>query len=106
MNSDRCAGSFSVPMLPGGTAANVDFHAVAYRGGDGVGNVNVDGTPWTVSTAGGVTWRTQDASNNPNANALRWSTLYNFRFDSTSPPADGGGTVLIGLWRPGMPSSG
>ena len=38
---------------------------------------------------------------NPDANALRWGTLYNFRFDTTAPPEFG--EVTIELFRPGVP---
>ena len=37
------------------------------------------------------------------ANALRWGTLYNFRFESTRPPATH--AVHLGLFRPGIPVS-
>src|SRR4029077_16770605 len=33
-----------------------------------------------------VTWSTETFAQNPNANANRWGTLYNFRFDSTAAP--------------------
>jgi hypothetical protein len=102
LNSDRCAGSFAVPGVSG-TVANIGFHSVVYRGGDGVGAVNVDGTPWTgAMESGSLVWRTTDYAVNPNANAIRWSTLSNFRFDSSSPPAPSG-SVTIGLWKPGAP---
>jgi hypothetical protein len=100
LNSDRCAGSFSVPNAL--VVTNPGFHGVLYRGGDGVGGVNVDGTSWTGGLENSAyVWRTTDYAVNNNANAIRWSTLYNFRFDSPSPPAAGGGSITIGLWKPG-----
>jgi len=42
-------------------------------------------TPWTPDqTANSLTWSTETFAQNPNANAIRWGTLYNFRFDSDS----------------------
>ena len=38
---------------------------------------------------------------NPNANAIRWGTLYNFRFDSNRPPQLVGAT--IGFFKTGAP---
>jgi hypothetical protein len=38
---------------------------------------------------------------NPNANAIRWGTLYNIRFDSNSPPLTARGT--IGFFKSGAP---
>jgi hypothetical protein len=103
LTSDRCAGSFSVPNASGIT--NAGFHGVLYRGGDGVNNVNTDGTAWSGAIENGAyVWRTTDYSMNTNANAIRWSTMYNFRFDSNSPPNSPGGQVTIGLWKPGTPS--
>ena len=51
-----------------------------------------------------VTWQTDahSAGNDLTANALRWGTLYNFRFDVASPPAVG--DIVIDLFRPGSPS--
>jgi hypothetical protein len=53
---------------------------------------------------GGVTWSTQSYAANPNANALRFGTIYNFRFDANAPPSQRV-NVLIGLFRPGDPSN-
>jgi hypothetical protein len=50
-----------------------------------------------------VTWETEKYSENPNANALRWGTLYNFRFDADVPPGSYGAT--LGLFRPGTSQS-
>ena len=34
-----------------------------------------------------LSWSTETFAQNQNANAIRWGTLYNFRFDSDQPPA-------------------
>jgi hypothetical protein len=103
-SSDRSARSFAVPFTLGGSPTNTGFHDVDYHSGDGPGNVNFDGTDWTASFAFPLlTFFTDDFATNPSANALRWGTTYNFRFDSTTPP--GTGTVNIELFEPGTPGT-
>jgi hypothetical protein len=80
------------------------FHDVEHHSGDGPGNVNFDGADWTQTRTGaGIGWATQDFAANPSANALRWGSLFNFRFDSNAVPVEG--AVTIGLFKPGMPAS-
>ena len=50
-----------------------------------------------------VSWSTVPYSTNVNANAIRWGTTYNFRFDADQPPV--AGTMTLGLFRPGSPAS-
>ena len=77
---------------------NVGFHDFDYLGGDGVGGVNQDGTDWPSSLAGGtLSWATTPFATNPNANAIRWQALYNFRFDANAAPA--AGTVTLGTFK-------
>lgn len=103
-NSHRSGQTFSIPIPAGVTVTNIGFHDVEYLNGDGPGNVNYDGTDWTAVVANGaITWSTQTFDQNQSANALRWGTLYNFRFDANTPPMRGTGT--IGLFRPGTPDS-
>ena len=65
--------------------------------------MNYDGTDWPAAVGlGRVEWSTQAEAENPGANALRWGTLYNFRFDADSPPVPVGAT--IGLYRAGDPA--
>jgi hypothetical protein len=99
MNSDRSAGSFSIPIASGVHVSNVGFHDVDYHDGDGPGNVDFDGTDWATTLSGGsLTFATGDFATNPSANALRWGTLYNFRFDANVPPQ--AGLVTVGLFKP------
>jgi hypothetical protein len=92
LNSDRAAASFAVPA--GAGTANVGFKDVDYHSGE-----PWDMTDWTASEGGELTW-TNGATfaSNPQANAIRWGTLYNFRFDSASAPESGSAT--IGLFKP------
>ena len=88
MNSDVAVGSFSIPIPYGVTVTNVGFHDVAHRGGDGLGGVDQDGTDWVATSSNGLlTWSTDSFASNPNANAIRWGTTYNFRFDANAGPA-------------------
>ena len=67
-----------------------------------VGNAGFSSTPWTQTQAGGsLTWATETFAQNQNANAIRWGTLYNFRFDSDRPPTVANATV--GFFKTGSP---
>ncbi len=102
MNSDRSGGRFSLPLAVGSEVTGIGFHDVDYHSGDGPDAVNLDGTDWAAEVAGGqITWSTTAYAANPNANALRWATMVNFRFDADSPPTVGNAT--LGLFKPGSP---
>ena len=99
MNSHNSAGSFTVPT-GSATLSGIGFHDIAYRNGDGEGNINRDGGDWTVAQSGGtVAWSTQTLAANANANAIRWGSTYNFRFVANVAPVMG--NAAIGLWRTG-----
>ena len=99
LSSYRAASSFSCLSPHGATITNVGFHDVDYHSGD----LQV-GTDWTSSVQSDrVVWFTEPIDQNPNANALRWSTLYNFRFDANVGPATG--AISMGLWRIGSPAT-
>src|SRR2546428_7715051 len=58
--------------------------------------------PWTSSqTSNALTWSSETFAQNANANAIRWGTLYNFRFDSNRPPVTSNATV--GFFKTGLP---
>jgi len=103
-NLDRAIQSFAVPT--GRRIRNIGFHAPPQEPGwanDGtVGNTGYSSTPWTsVVTGGSLTWSCETLAQNPNANAIRWGTLYNFRFDSNRPPQDE--FAVIGFFKTGVP---
>jgi hypothetical protein len=105
-NLDRAIQSFIVPLGNGITVSNVGFHAPPQHPGwsaDGtVGNAGFSNMPWAWSNAGGMmTWNSETLAQNPNANAIRWGTLYNFRFDSNRPPETKNAT--IGFFKTGAP---
>ena len=106
-NLDRGIQSFSVPGGCGfGTPTNLEFHAPLNHPGiadDGtVGNAGYSNAPWTPSTGPDLaSWSTETFAQNPNANALRWGTLYNFRFRAGTPPTPVNAT--IGFFKTGAP---
>ena len=105
-NMDRAIQSFSVPVGSGATLSNLGFHAPPQQPGwtgDGtVGNAGFSNAAWTpVQGGGAVTWSSETFAANPNANAIRWGTLYNFRFDSNRPPQNVNAT--IGFFKTGSP---
>ena len=104
MDSTRSVRSFSLPLL-GVVASDIGFHDVEYHSTE-----VYDGADWAVSTSGGeISWSTSTFAQNSNANALRWGTMYNFRFVTTSGPTNAnatlgqfttGGTLLVPILAP------
>jgi hypothetical protein len=90
---------FTVDFPPGATITDPGFHDVEYHSGE-----PYDAADWAVdlSVPGVVTWSTDDFSTDPDANALRWSTTYSFRFDADVPP--GPEPHVLGLFKPGSPA--
>lgn len=99
MNCDRSVGSFNMTVDSTVTMANIGFHDVDYHSGE---PYTLTDWPWAWS-ANILTWQTDKYNFNPNANALRWGTLYNFRFDANSPPRPR--TIQLGLFKPGTPAT-
>jgi hypothetical protein len=94
LTSDRQIRSFSVPVRAVPNIANIGYH-------DGDGEVTND---WQVTVDGrSITWQTETFAQNPNANALVFGYLYNFRFDADAPPA--ALNVTLGLFKPGTGTS-
>ena len=98
-SSDRAVGSVRFPIPINGSVLNAGFHDVDYHSGE-----PFDGTDWVAQpTATEAAWSTDDFGVNADANALRWGTLYNFRFDIASPPEQG--ELTLGLFKPGTPTT-
>jgi len=99
MTSNRAAGSFTVPVDATAAVSSMGFNDIHHHSGE-----PFDTTDWAVTEGGtSVNWSTASATENINANALRWGTLYNFRFTSDSAPVLGDANV--GLFLPGTPDS-
>jgi hypothetical protein len=106
LNLDRSIQSFSVPLSPGVNLSNIGFHAPPQDGGwanDGtLNNQGFSSTPWVVTQASdSITWNSETFAQNQNANAIRFGTLYNFRFDADQPPQSTNATV--GFFKTGSP---
>jgi len=93
LNSNRNAGSLTVES--GATPTDIGFRDVEYHSGE-----PFDMTDWAGGYAGGaITWDNGTTwFSDQNANAVRWGTLYNFRFDAPAAPVDG--DVTLGLFAP------
>ncbi len=91
-----------MPILIDSMITNTGFRDVDYHSGE-----PYDPTDWAVdvnTASERVIWSSVDYPAEPeNANALRWSTMYNFSFDADSPPQDA--LATIGLFKTGGPSS-
>jgi hypothetical protein len=95
LNSDRAGGSFSIAIPQGVTISNVGFKAPKYLNGEPYTNA-----AWTTTEADGMlTFACEPYSQTVNGNAIRWSTLYNFRFTANSGPTTATGS--LGLFKPG-----
>ncbi len=94
LNSHQSCNLFAVVIPDGVTVTNRGFRSVPYHSGEPYLPFN-----WASSlTATEVKWSTGSFAQSPNANALRWGTLFNFRFDADAPPTCDG-SVSLGLYR-------
>jgi hypothetical protein len=107
-NADRCGGSFSIPIVAGTNVTNIGFHGVFAHSGEPYPNTAANEDNWFGTVMNGaIVWSCPEgyaAPNGDNGNALRWGTMYNFRFDANVPPSGSGGQATVGLYKP--PSSG
>lgn len=93
-NSLRGVRRFSVPV---GTApiSNIGFSAPASHD-EGYSNA-----PWAVTIAGGrIEWSCDTFATDPNANAIRWGTMYNFWFEAPAAPVSS--AAKVGRYQPGF----
>ena len=100
LNSHRSGGGFSVSVPINATVTDVGFNSPPYHSGE-----IYDNTLWSGAKVGtAVVWNSPATfAVNPNTNALRWGTMYNFWFTTNVPPTSNGGAALR-LFRPGTPS--
>ncbi len=80
------------PDCPGGACTGGTF-------------IDFDGTDWPPTVVSGlISWETTAYTTSQNANALRWGTLYNFRFVAPRKPLSTS-TVTVYPFKTGTPSS-
>jgi hypothetical protein len=99
LNSDRSARAFTVEFPTTTSFTNVGFKDIEHHSGEPYA---VD--DWSVFSFGGLlVWSTDTFASDPNANALRWATMFNFWFDANEPPA--GIVHTLELFKPGSPAA-
>ncbi|HSM14361.1 MAG TPA: hypothetical protein VLA66_09870 [Thermoanaerobaculia bacterium] len=109
MNSNRAAQALAIDFVDGASVTNIGFedydhHSGEYEPSDGM---PISTTDWATGFDGGtgvVSWETETYAVSPHANALRWSTMYNFWFDADMGP-DEIASHTLALFKPGTPSS-
>lgn len=101
VNSDRSARAFTVDFADGTPVFGVGFHDIDTHSGEPYSTD--DWIPSVTPGTGTVAWSTATFAGNPNANALRWSTMYSFWFDADAPPDTAVHTLE--LFKPGSPTS-
>jgi len=95
INVDRAAQAWTVPVPPGVTVTNMSQNIVNHHSGEPYSTA-----AWTMEEVPGVgsgafSWYSQTFAQNANANALRWGTMFNFRFDADQPPTAGNATLTL-----------
>jgi hypothetical protein len=104
LNSDRSARAFRVPVINGTEVIHIGFRDINYHSGEPQSPTDWNRILDTSTTPHNVLWETTETfAENVNANALRWGTTYNFRFDANVPPTSGPATIE--LFKPGTPAS-
>ncbi len=100
MNSDRSARSLTTTFPGATTFTEMGFRDVDHHSGE-----PYETDDWILAVDGPngtITWSTDNFSIDPNANALRWGTMFSFWFRADRPPADV--TNSLGLFKTGVVS--
>ncbi|MCP3920420.1 MAG: hypothetical protein GY711_33245 [bacterium] len=106
-NSRLAARRFGVPLPAGTTVSAIGFSDADYHSGE-----IYSGDDWVVTVAPNeLSWEADAAFVDPTANALRFGTVYNFRFDADVAPGAnvvrvddfvGGGFSFVGAQVPDL----
>ncbi|MGH7292326.1 MAG: hypothetical protein ACREJT_14005, partial [Myxococcota bacterium] len=112
LNSHRSGEKFVVPVPDGVNVSNIQFKDVDYHTQQLLApQFQVDNIDWNgTRNSTDVTWNTSaytgttaSGGNENTANALRWGTTSNYRFDADTAPVDA--EASIDLFRPGSPDA-
>jgi len=101
VNSDRSVRAVSIDFADGTPNSGAGFHDVDSHSGEPYSTA--DWIPAVTPGTGTVAWSTSAFASDPNANALRWATMYSFWFDADAPPTTA--TQTLELFKPGTPMS-
>ena len=96
VNAHRGVREVEINIPLGGFIFDIGFHDITYHSDEGI-----DETDWEiVYEQTSLGWSTETYKENPQGNALRWGTTYNFRFISNVPPANG--SIMLHPFRSGF----
>ncbi len=99
LNSDRSARAFIVDFPVAISFTNVGFKDIEHHSGEPYALDD-----WEDLAAGDLlAWSTETFADDPNANALRFATMFNFWFDADRPPT--GIRHTLDLFKPGAPAA-
>ena len=88
-NLDRQIREFSVPIPTGATVTSIGFR-----------DIDKDpGNEWSANLADGALLWSTPTQGSPGANPLKFSSVFNFRFDANVPPASS--SVDLGFFKAG-----
>jgi hypothetical protein len=109
MNSDRAARRLEIRFGAAVAVSGIGFKDVDHHSGEfePSNDLPISTTDWDSSYDAGsatVSWETDDYTAVPEANALRWGTMYNFWFDADAGP-DSITAHRLSYFKPGAPCS-
>lgn len=87
---DRAIREFAIPIQMGATVSNYGYHDL---------DTNTANDWVAVNSGGVIRFVGPDFATNPTGNALRFSRMFNFRFDANVGPVSS--IATLGLFRPG-----
>jgi hypothetical protein len=105
--AERAARRLEIDFADGVVVSNIGFKDVDHHSGEYEpdGGQPIETTDWTSDFDAGtstVAWETETYGTAPEANALRWGTMYNFWFDADASP-DQIEVHTLRLFKPGTP---
>ncbi len=98
MNSDRSGRAFTVDFAGEAAITGAGFRDIDHHSGEPFSTADWDVA--VTQATGTVTWTTSTFASDPDANALRFATLFNFWFDADSPNPI---AHTLTLFKPGTP---